>query len=924
MRKTPVLVALVLMFAVAVPATAKAPARRGGGRPDAPQAETSKVRAGVGIADATWHVGAGSGQYAAKDPNAASLATQGDIDPHGHGTTQRRSYGVQSRLTYRALVVEGNNGKRVALVKSDSYLAQDMLTRRAAQILAQGDSGVTFENILLQASHNHSSPYYTTPSWGVWAFQDAFELRAFEYHARQLAAAIDQAADNLRPARMGATTVQHTIYKGQIQRATTADDGTPAGYPQEHGDFGMTVVRFDDVSGSKPTPLGVYVNYGQHPESLDAYDLITADFLAPFERYVERDLGAPLIFGQGDVGSAEGPYLGGDSVQMADGVYRAWAHVGHAQTERGARYLADSVVQAWTEIGQDKGLVDFTTDFPVAAMTRFLPGPVSHPYPSVSNCRTETTAEGGPGTPVAGLPDCERGPFGSDKANMLWEDLKGHGLPLPEHYDAPSFAAVEENARIKAQVFRLGEVLLASCSCEAQVDLILNLESRLDNVPGNIFDGYDWGSQCTRNGDATWTCPDPRNTSNKLPPISDARYQRMVAQVHNDARGWDAAENAVAANAEPADPAKIWGNFTKEELSPQLGYAVPIGVGHAGDYMGYTVSYREYMNRDDYRKALTAYGPHTADYVNTRLVRMAAALKGGPALQPEPHDTALQADEARQIALATALGQASSAAFDAWTTALPDDVGPAAALTEPANITRFQAATFTWRGGSNAADNPVARVERFVGGEWKPFADQSGEVQTMVTFPKGVQGVADTYSGRNEWKWTANFEAFSGFPSRLGQTPEGTYRFVVSGRIRQVRAAAPYTIASAPFTVSEWKGVAVSDARVESDGSVAFTAASSYPRTYTGSPFRFIRDDGNQKVCKTCSFRPWASSAPIASAVVTVTRAGGSVEQVAASLVDGRWVAPTALGAGDRAVIEAGAVRDANGETNGTELVPAE
>ena len=921
MRAVRVVLAVLLLLALAVPAAAKPGG--GPGKPDLPPAaggpKKSKVLAGVGIADATWHVGAGAGQYTEKDPNAASLATQDDIDPNGHSTTQRRSYGVHSRLTYRALVVEGNNGERVALVKSDSYLAQDMLTRRVGQILAEGDSGVTFENILLQASHNHSSPYYTTPGWGVWLFQDAFDARAFEYQARQMAAAIEQGADNLRPARMGATTVQHDIYKGQIQRGTVADDGTPAGYPQSHGDFGMTVVRFDDVSGPTPTPLGVYVNYGQHPESLDDHDLISADFLAPFERYVERDLGAPLIFGQGDVGSAEGPYLGGDTKKMGDGVYRAWAHVGHAQTERGARYLADSVVEAWNAIGAGDGIVDFTSNFPVAAMTRFTPGPVSHPYPSVSNCKTETTAEGAPGSPILGLPDCERGPGSADKTNMTWENLKAHGLPLPDHYDAPGFTGVEENARIKLQVFRLGEVVLASCSCEAQVDLIRNLETRLDGVRGNIFDGYDWGAQCSQNSDRTWTCPDPRNSANTL-TVPDDRFQRMQAQVHNDAKGWDAPENAVAANSEPSDPAKIWGNFTKEELTKKDGYALPIGVGHAGDYMGYTVSYREYMNRDDYRKALTAYGPHTADYVNTRLVRMAAALKGGPAVAPEPHDTALAADEARQVALATSLGRFSSAMYDAWNASLPDDRGPAEALIQPEDITRFDAATFTWRGGSNAADNPQVRVQRRIDGVWTDYADQSGEVQTMVDFPSGLQGFGETYAGQTEWQWTANFEAFDAFPSRLGQTPAGTYRFVVDGAIRQGNAAAPYHLESQPFMVSRWRGVQVADGAVDGQGNASFAAVSTYPRTYE-SPFPFVADDGRTDVCKTCTFRPWASGADIASAVVEVTRADGSVETIAAAQRDGRWYAPTALGAGDTAVVPVAGVVDANGEVNGEALV---
>src|SRR5207302_4605586 len=145
-------------------------------------------------------------------------------------------------------------------------------------------------------------------------------------------------------------------------------------------------------------------------------------------------------------------------------------------------------------------------------------------------------------------------------------------------------------------------------------------------------------------------------------PDDDARVAHMRAEVHNDARGWDLPENAVAANSEPLDAGAIWGNFTRQEIQDlgAPGFKLPVGVGHAGDYNGYTVSYREYMNRDSYRKALTSYGAHTADYMVTRLVKMAAFLQGGPPVPAEPLDAVAQADEARQEAVATALGKLSS------------------------------------------------------------------------------------------------------------------------------------------------------------------------------------------------------------------------------------------------------------------------
>ncbi|MDQ4124568.1 MAG: neutral/alkaline non-lysosomal ceramidase N-terminal domain-containing protein [Actinomycetota bacterium] len=875
------------------------------------------VKAGYGEADATWHVGAGAGQYTAKSPDQTELVAGGDVDPHGHSTTQHDSYGVHSRLSYRAIVVQDGQGDQVAFVKSDSYLAQDYLARRVGQILEAEGSAVSYDEIFHMASHNHSSPYYQSPSWGVWVFQDAFDLRAFEYHARQMAAAILEAEESLVPARMGATTVTHQLFKGMIARKDIGDDGTPVGYPDDFGDMGLSVLRFDDMSSpASPKPLATLINWGQHPEGLDDHDLITGDFVAPLERFVERATGAPLVFGQGDVGSAEaGP---GRPDLVPAGIPKRWSHAGHAQAERGAFLLSEDVVKAWQQIGAGTALVPYSAGFDVEAGNAWVPGPLSHPYPSFGNCRTGAAAEGQPRAP--GVPTCN-GAGTHDKSSMMWENLRADGIPVPEHVSPPAFSGVEENLRLHLQAFKLGDVIFASCACEAQVDLILNFETRADEAQGNIWHGYDWTERlgCTQGATGSWTCKNPKNERQTI-TFSDARYRRMKAQIHNDAKGWDAPENAPFAESEPHDPAKILGNFTHEELPASLGYKLPIGVGHAGDYNGYTVSYREYMAYDHYRKALTAYGPHTADYMVTRLVRLAGELNGGPELPPEPHDVTAQVDEARQVAASTALGLASSNAYDAWTAALPDDAGPAEATDQPEDVTRFGATYFSWRGGSNAADNPVVRVERLVDGTWQTYADQSGEVQTMVEFPDGMDGLLNTYQGNEEWIWTAGFEAFDAFPVEIGSTPAGEYRFVVDGRIRQDGESVPYHFESASFQVKPWDGVEVSDLRAE-PGAVSFTATSYYPETYGGSPFPYVRVERKDDVtgvpfCTTCSFRPWASSGAIVEAAVTVVRSTGAVEVVPAQLVDGRWVAPVELLPGDSAYVEAGAVVDEHGERN--------
>ncbi len=921
--------ALVLLLSLAGCGRSTPPQVEDGvaGTPEA----SSAVRVGVGIVDMTPDVGYCAGQYCDYATDTFGAVAGNDVDPFLTHKLKHASYGVQSRLSARAIVIEGNTGQRVALLKTDNYLAQDMLLRRVGQLLDQGDSGVGYEQILYHVTHNHSSAYASTLAVGLFLFQDVFDARFFENQARRMAEAIEIAAANLKPARMGATQVRHRAYKGNIVRTATADDGTPAGYPLEYNDHGLVVLRFDDLSDpAHPQPLATWINWGEHPESLDPHDLHSADFLGPLERMVERETGAPLVFSQGDVGSAESS--GDDAELLADdasvcgrwpsdaeapesddcafgeGVLRDWAHEGYVQTERNVRFLADDIVRAWTAIGAGDALIPYTADFDVDMLTVWTPGPVSHPYPSVSNCVTATTVGGDPGVPALGLPDCYRLGFPGDNeltgvTARLFTTQQAEGIPLPDHYDAPAVGVVEENLRLKLQALRIGDILLASCACEAQSDLILNLESRLNDTAGDIYDGFDWACLLPDYRDdpayapacalqATYFDPnDPENNADRIPGdnFDPDAIAHMRAQVHNDARGWDAPENALAANTESDDLAALWGNFTKEEIQDLgvPGYKLAVGVGHAGDYNGYTVSYREYMSRDSYRKALTSYGAHTADYMVTRLVRMAANLQGGPALSGELLDPLAAVDELRQQTVSMTIGATSGAAYETWQSAMPNDAGDAEPITQPQDITRFAAAHFVWRGGSTAADNPRVRVERQdESGQWQPYADQSGEVPVRVEFPDGVPGVLRTYVGLQEWIWTARFEAYSAFPSRLASTPPGTYRFCVEGRIRQSLDFTPYAFCSDPFAVSVWDGIAIDAASVSGD-TVSFTVpAIAYPRSENDSPFPFVSDNEDPRICDTCSFRPWAQHGRLARAEVVVTDGDGNARIVAAQCTE--------------------------------------
>lgn len=899
----------------------------------AANAVTSQVLVGAAVVDSTGPLGGSAGQYQQTacdfnpDPNACTGTGRvfpDDFDPSAFSSNKKGAYGVHSRTSVRAIVVEGSNGKRVALLKSDNYLAQDLVSRRVAQILADGNSGIGYDQILHSASHSHSSPYQLTKSQGVWVFQDRFSEVTFEAMANAMAQAIEEAAANMVPARMSGTSIEHHIVKGNIVRGAIAIDGTPAGYPVDFGDKELVLLRFEDVSVDPPRPIAFWLNWGQHPESLDGYHLISADYYAPLERYVDRELGAPLLITQGDVGSAEGPYA--RDAQFLTGRYfglwQGFGHEGYAQLERQGRILADAVADANALIvAQDNVRVPWDDDFVVDFVDYFVPGPVSHPTPTISNCDANQTYEGNIGAPAAGLPECARQ---EDNLGFTMPAIApvflglAPGTPVPGEFSAPAHPAVAENQRIHLQAFRLGEVLMASCACEPQVDMIINLKTRTDVEQGNIYDGFDWSPMCSQNDDSSWDCPNPRNLDERLPPIADADYQRMLAQIHNDAAGWDAPENAaIEQGQEPDDVTQIKGNFTKEELPAELGYALPIGLGHTGDYNGYTVSYREYRSRDSYRKALTAYGPHTADYMITRLVRMAGFMKGGPAVPPEPNAAQGDADEARQESQAQQTGAETAAAFQSFEASLPPDPGTVSITRQPEDRLHFSSAVIEWIGGSNGADNPLVRVERRIANQdWQPVADGTGEVQTMLTFPDNQAELNAARAGQFEWHWRANFEVFPALPANAGSIDTGEYRFVIEGRRKVELALEPYHLISDSFSVSPWNGITVADVSIDDTGVSLRVPEVVYPRSYD-SEFFVINDDNDEINCETCSFRPWAKRGETVSVSIRIDD-GVEISDIAASLdpSSGIWSAEIDLLGDEIITIPAGAIVDNNGQTN--------
>lgn len=991
----------------------------------APAAAQAAVKAGVAEVDASWHVGASAGQYASD--GSAIDAANGNYDPTTHSTRRAASYGIQSRLKARAIVVEGPGGNRMALVKNDLYIPQDLLWRRTAQLLeAKPELKIGKANLTMAVSHDHSSPYYSSPSWGVWAFQDVFDVRFYNYYAKQMAAAVEQAVSKLVPVRVGASVTKFDKTHRHSFGPAIAEDGTPAGYPQSDTDQDLTVIRFDDISNpARPKPLANIVNWALHPEFLDGNDLISEDYLASTERMADDRTGALTIWTQSAVGTAEPE----NSTFHPIAERLEFSHREYAQAEYAGRLHANAIVDTWKDIAdgtpEDPGrFVPFRSEFAtgeVAFEDRWFPGPVSHPYPGVSNCRTDSALAGDPQIPIVGLPTCQGVESGLGELSdiiglpdppdaipgvdpgLTTDDFQRLGIPVPENYSAPAYTGLEEDIDVHLQAFRIGEILLTACSCEQWADQSRNIKTRTDKKADNAYVGLDYKNDsvrldpsdpssavrwCTQNPDTTWKCRDPRNPATFLPDLSDASVEKMHSQVTNPANGWNDITYATQAESEPADPAQIKGNYTQDDRckqavlptlpykpendawdkscapgeespSAKLGYTLTVPLGMTNDYNGYIATYREYQRGDHYRKALTGWGPHSSDYMASRLVNMGRVLKD-PSLRPkllpaEFFDAKVPLDLANNDARARALGETGGAAIQAYEAALPDDGGDAEAVKQPAAVKRFDGTFFTWNGGSNFTDNPRVKVQRQVGGAWQDYARQDGELPVTVKYPEGPD-TPSYETGSFEWQWTAHFETFTArFETVEGTTatPPGTYRFVVDGKRREDGAAVPYHVESAPFEVKPWDGITVDDIKVDGDGRVSFKVGPrttrpfpgvaglaseigpiDYPDTYdygaAGPLPRFIKkqwrgkrdpaapNDGSkiEWLCDECSFRPWLDAGDAQTAKLVVV-SGASSEVVAARKEGDRWVSERALASGESAYVAADCVRDPYGNFNG-------
>ena len=169
------------------------------------------------------------------------------------------------------------------------------------------------------------------------------------------------------------------------------------------------------------------------------------------------------------------------------------------------------VIKGWNQIAIGTPLVPFDSDFDVEAGTRSFPGPSRIPTRACRTAGPNTTVEGNPGAPVAGLPDCARAQDGRTTIAPTWsfENLKAARHPGPRALRRPGLHRRRGEPAPEAAGVQDGRgPPRFVCVRGAGRPDPEPREPRADNAR-NIWDGYDWSEKlgCTQAEDTAWTGP---------------------------------------------------------------------------------------------------------------------------------------------------------------------------------------------------------------------------------------------------------------------------------------------------------------------------------------------------------------------------------------------------------------------------------
>ena len=205
----------------------------------------------------------------------------------GFGSIQsevsRRLWG---RLFANALVLDDGAGGRVALVAIDFHAGARYLTELVAREIGP-ELGIGIDRLFLSGTHTHSGPghvYGNTLYDKMTAGGQGLDRRGAERLSRGIAAAVREATQDLKPARVGHGVARRWGYsQNRSLRAFTNDGAQPERFAGAHARFenlppGLTkeglaidprvqVIWAEERSGA---PIGAFATFAAHGTAISA------------------------------------------------------------------------------------------------------------------------------------------------------------------------------------------------------------------------------------------------------------------------------------------------------------------------------------------------------------------------------------------------------------------------------------------------------------------------------------------------------------------------------------------------------------------------------------------------------------------------------------------------------------------------------
>ena len=226
------------------------------------------------------------------------------IDLTGFGFRDRPSEGIHDNLYAKALVLD-DGYERVAIVTCDLMaLSRDSVHR--IRRLAEKDTGIKKNNIMISCTHTHSAP--ATISLIKCGNIDRQWLEITE---TKIANAISCASKNMKVAKFG---VGKGILKGlSINRRGTDTNGRVPyiniSKPNGVVDKELGVLRFDNL---RDCPMAIFTNFSCHPIVFPDEDngyLVSADFPGEAQRIMENRRKIVALYSNGTAGNLNPTYL---------------------------------------------------------------------------------------------------------------------------------------------------------------------------------------------------------------------------------------------------------------------------------------------------------------------------------------------------------------------------------------------------------------------------------------------------------------------------------------------------------------------------------------------------------------------------------------------------------------------------------------